>query len=290
MYRINTGRALRLGSVLKRHGEPLIDVLEQNDPQLRAIRIIATSNGCRVAAVSAVANALVSYQLVGRGEDYWMETAQSIAASKAGSLRDLAEFFQSFLSYGSRYNRLALGAKKKRVTRFLSSQLALELWEKPDSYAMNLRLLDERLARVMRQEPGDKTIVFAVKMYYYVARACGWSVGEIYGIPIPCDRRVCLVTLTSRIVDNKAPCVSRGDVAALMSRYKRLAIEAWRIVEEASRIPCIRLDALVWLLAPLAYGKDPAVFTRDARALTIPADSLAAVARELFLRKPCRAT
>ncbi len=284
----------RIQELARRIGEKslvLIDWLETVDPQFKAVTQIVDAHGCGVAATAVVANALISYQLTGRGEDYWRGFGEALSRYNVPSISSLLGFFEQFLDT-TRYNRMAVSAKKMRVRRFLGSSVAAKLWRDPLVYAEEIRRLPRELSKAMRQDETSKTIVFAAKMYYYVAKACGARVMDLTGIAIPCDRRICLMTLTSGVVARRgAVCVEKKHVYELMGRYREVAVEAWRIFETLSGIPCIRLDALLWLLARFAWEKDPfTAITREYGPPPLARESFTLLVREFTARRLCRDT
>ena len=83
-------------------------------------------------------------------------------------------------------------------------------------------------------------------MYYYVCRACGASVGG--EIPIPVDRRVAYVSLSSCLIRGCSSTLSVCSRDLIKPRYRRHVISAWMEVSRKSGIPSYNLDSVVWVL------------------------------------------
>lgn len=68
------------------------------------------------------------------------------------------------------------------------------------NYLGDLVSLWRLLSKVTNTRGDEKTIVFAVKMAYYVGRACGLDVSAPMEIPIPVDYRVTVITICSGLM------------------------------------------------------------------------------------------
>ncbi len=248
MYIVDRERASCIGRLVKSISG-FIDLLEENDPQYKAVIELVKNMGSGNAVVVIIANALVSYQLSSRGEDYWRGLAEWFSKYSGAYIDDLEKLYmihRSFLE-NTKYNRMGLVAKIKRLGIFYHSIIAKNLYNNPFTYCGDLSRLVDQLARILNANRESKTIVFSAKMYYYYCRVHG---RKVHGdIPIPVDRRNALLSLTSCIVRG-----CRGEfrkcVLELMSnKYRRVVIDAWKIVSIRSGIPMYRLDSLTWLVA-----------------------------------------
>jgi DNA-(apurinic or apyrimidinic site) lyase len=210
-----------------------VDVVELADPQYHAVKLIAEKYG-EEGLVWVVANALVSYRLTARGEEYWLEFARSLVDKKPTPDKIL-EFFREFLPK-SRGNRMLITQKLKRLEK------ALPVLSKISSTPLEYRKLSKLVQEIAAQlngRPYEKTIVFAAKMAYYFFKAMRVSV-EDKDIPLPIDARIGLITSTSRIVyESPTRIIARPENA----------IKAWHLVSERSSIPTLHLDAIIWLPA-----------------------------------------
>jgi DNA-(apurinic or apyrimidinic site) lyase len=74
------------------------------------------------------------------------------------------EFFKDFLP-NSRGNKRFVETKINRLMRL--SPFLDKFFGNEEYYYENMEVLQLQLAKVMNQKKEDKTIVFAVKMFYY---------------------------------------------------------------------------------------------------------------------------
>lgn len=234
--RVRRDRVEALAEALSRVSPGAVEVIELSDPQYGAVRRIAKRHGGPGVAL-VVANALVSYKLSLPGEEYWNEFADAaVEAETPRTSDDVIAFMERFLS-SSKGNRVLVAQKLSRIRRAKS---VLEvLVKQPDTYTMLSRLVGD-LSRSLGGRGDEKTIVFAAKMAYYYYRALGLD-ADTHGIPLPIDRRMALLTSTSRLIE--AP------PSRIMTRLRREALQAWSMVADSSGIGMLHLDALVWLPA-----------------------------------------
>lgn len=220
------------------------------DAQYRAIRSLYSSTRNKwLTALVAISNALISYKLSGFGEEYWVEVASFFSRRRIDGVSKLIEEYKYFLENFSKYNRIGIKVKEARLEKFLRSNVAAELYKNPCIYAVNQGSLVKKLAHLMKQNAVDKTMAFAGKMYYYAASIICPNASPDSGVPMPIDGRIAYVTLISGLVkpiNNDAPLVKHK--ALILGKYKGVAVDAWRRISEISRVPCIIIDTVVWLL------------------------------------------
>ncbi len=231
-------RARRVAEALAEVPVAALDVVEASDPQFQAVGRLLRVHGLGPAAALVAANALVSYRLTSTGEEYWTEFAGYMASR--GSPRSGAEavrLMEEFLR-GSRGNRRLLEQKLNRLRR--AAPLLDRLLRSPLDY-LDLRRLVREAASVLGARGDEKTIVFAAKMLHYLYRAAGLEPRGGEEIPPPIDRRMALLTSTSRLVE--------ASPSEIMTRRRRDAVAAWLEVARLSGIPALRIDAVVWLPA-----------------------------------------
>jgi len=241
VYRVNRGRVEAAASYLaEAEVQELLDEAEAVDPQMRAVEEIARRYGrFSAAAFYTLGVATISYQLSARGEIHW-----NLAASYArgNQLEDLRRFASTSPSL-----RFARSARLSRVDKLARLWPSFEA--KVDEYARNLELLRQDVARALGAAADSKTVVFAVKMFYYTAKAFGLRVNLPREIPLPVDRRVCLISLTSGVVEGGPPTLEGA--RRLLASAPRLVAAAWSDACAPSGVPPLKLDALLWLLGGL---------------------------------------
>lgn len=187
--------------------------VEEQDRQFKALRkLYEKIKNQELFLKLTVINALLSYQLQMKGEDYWKRFSEFF------SEKPKVEAFPEFLG---KFNRRFLGAKLKR---FEKVKLCVEeLFKKysVEDFGENLKLLVDELSGCLNQRRDAKTVVFAAKMYMYGYRIVfGEDPKGLEEIDIPLD-----------------------------SRLKKLlpTVEEWRELSRRLGIPPIHLDAIVWV-------------------------------------------
>jgi DNA-(apurinic or apyrimidinic site) lyase len=216
-----------------------LDAIEASDPQFQAVRSIAARHG-GVAVAIVVANAIVSYRLNLAGENYWLTYAswwRTVATPRTGAeiVRAVAEFLSS-----SKVPSIVQKVKRLRRVETLLDQL-IQLAEEGTRF--NLVEVKNMLSRALKATGYEKTIFFAVKMLYYACKALKLEVEGVDSqeLLIPLDRRLAVITSSSGIL-----AASPDDIYA---KLRVQAVRAWRDVALLSKIPPLRLDALIWLPA-----------------------------------------
>jgi len=177
-----------------------------------------------------MANALICYQLSGKGEDYWEEFAKTVEAIKdLDDDTELKNFLINFVSQ-SKNNKRLFNAKQKRIEKFFGFYNAFV--GKSKMYYDNMELLAKDLASIMKQDKNAKTIVFAIKMFSYGARNVFGYVNYFpTSLAIPLDSRLEKIYLT---YINK-------------SFYTKKDIQTFYVdLSKKLQIPQLHLDALLW--------------------------------------------
>ena len=287
--RVDAARVEALASALRPLGVEGAKNIERGDPQFHAVSRLAEALGSPgLAAVLTVANALVSYRLTLPGEEYWAEFAEAASTSYTRGRPRLSQFFAEFLP-ASRGNRYLARQKVARIRRFESSGLPGLIESRFDEYASPEGLLKlwKSLANLFGGRE-SKTVVFAVKMFYYVAITVNPGLTAPAEILIPVDLRVALLAATSGIVGDGG---WKDAWKAGYGRERKTVLRAWRRVSEASRIPLLHLDAVIWLAGRAAREgryRGPRVRERAVDLLsrysrnTLRREVLARLAEELF--------
>ncbi|MFZ8791817.1 MAG: N-glycosylase/DNA lyase [Thermosphaera aggregans] len=268
---VDSRRARELSGIFKQLA-PFVEVVERSDPQYRAVEKLTRIRGCDQAAVLVIANALVSYQLNVRGEEYWQYFVDHTAFVKDSPEQVMIDF----LSH-NKYNKRLLRQKMARVKSFFRTKLYRELITDGLKYCSSLESLRDFLLKELSSSQFSKTVLFAVKMYNYVCSSCG---REVKGdVDLPIDLRNATLSVWSCIVKGCS-----GDVHVCAEKLMReplrtLLINAWRIVCRESGIPCVKLDALTWLITGLLRdsGLNPVEARRRALetlGIEIPVEAL----------------
>ncbi|MCD6324578.1 MAG: N-glycosylase/DNA lyase, partial [Desulfurococcales archaeon] len=232
----NEGRIRRVAEAFKRHSKAL-DILESKDPQMRCAETLVSSCGVETAAQLMGMNALVSYMIPVRGEEFWtsfMEFAVKMCRNR-GALEIVEEFTKQ-------HNRFSLTAKLCRIKEFGKC-----VADNQPPYK-DLGEYWKFLRTCLHAEGVEKTIAFSVKMVYYVLKSAGLNPQIPEWIPLPADRRAAAVTLTSGcVLPTPKDLNSLRSLAKDLFRKASLIREVWSSVGEMSGIPPLRLDVAVWL-------------------------------------------
>lgn len=161
--------------------------IEENDRQFLALKklweYIADKE---IYLLLVVANSLICYQLSWKWEDYWEEFSEyfsKIKINKIGLIIQLIEFLKQ-----SKNNKRLLDIKINRIKKLENFINNFE-W-KWEFFYKNMLNLRDKLALNMRQKNNSKTIVFAIKMFWYWARNFFEFVEYPKEIFIPIDSRL----------------------------------------------------------------------------------------------------
>lgn len=237
-YTVDRANLERLASLFRYPDvQQLVDVAEEVDPQARAVESILRRYGSfEKAALYITGIAAISYMLSAKGEEHWAFAAQQASSDPAADLLKFASSSPS-VNFGRE-------ARLKRVKKLLEHERFF--YSRIGQYSADLSTLRNDLASILNADRDAKTVVFAVKMFYYSAKKAGISVKVPLEIPIPVDRRVCLISLLSGVVRGGEP-TSQG-ARVLLSKAPGLVRQAWDAVGRESGVPPLRIDALLWLL------------------------------------------
>ncbi len=268
------------GALALARPEDILVLEEEADPQYKAAQRIAGRLGRGNAVVAVMLVALVSYRLAMKGEEWWSCLASHAGSWRIESLDDVYRGVRSFLEEcpGA---ALAREAKARRLERAFKEgrSLWMELQARPGLVRREPGRIAGSLARVLGQEPWRKTIVFSVKMGVYAARPPGDRRPVASGVPLPVDTRVACVSYSSGIT-SMSP--------SRIMQKPRPVVDAWRRVEEASGIPALHIDTILWLAGDRIRGRSVAEARRMVSSMLAPYLGLVAykIAQELAWR-PC---
>jgi DNA-(apurinic or apyrimidinic site) lyase len=201
-------------------------------------------------AVTMVTLGLNDFQLKGKADEvYWPRIQNILGNSEAPAtpgqlIAILKPFYQA-----ERLNEL----KSNRLDRFLKSELVNSLWPATPRYiAEEFEAIWMSLSILMNQEPGAKTIVFAMKclgISLLMYREYGFDFSRI---PIPVDSRI--EALTQEVASKEFK--GRQDIQDFWSEI------LWELKKELPRLSMIHLESLCWQIGTLSYSEMRAYFER----------------------------
>ena len=240
-HRINEERLEFIAEILSGLGLHRILMLEEEDPQYTSVGRVWRAQGTGPTAVLAVLNALVSYRLAMRGEDWWDCWADYHSRNRyEARLAVLASAELGFLE-NCRGSIVQKEAKKRRVK--LATQNCRDTLEtlllKPKLLRESGLWLVRGLARGLKARENAKTIVFSAKMAYYALRQEEGRVPAPRDVDIPVDVRVACFLYSTGIVD--------AETYRDLVRSPATAQKAVRLISQQTGIPPLNLDTVFWL-------------------------------------------
>ncbi len=176
-----------------------------------------------------IINSLLSYQLSWKWEDRWKEFWEYVF-SNFDKFDNILEY-KNFLA-NSKNNRRLLNMKLKRFDKII---WFFENYKKIDDYIFfydNMELLNKELAKYLKQKLDAKTVVFAVKMFWYACRVVLEKTNTYpYSIKIPLDSRI-------------------KKIYELNNKWKYSDNEVLNYFDKLSQkynIPPLHMDTLLWV-------------------------------------------
>ncbi len=217
--------------ILKKYSIEDILVLEKQDRQFLAIkRLFKKLKNQEYFLPLIITNALISYQLSSKWEDYWEEFSRE--ASKFDfqenkfKLNLLKNFFKEFLPQ-SKWNKRLLNITKTRINKILN--FLEKIINKEQYFYKNILEFQDLLSKNMKQKKDDKTIVFTIKMFYFWARIKFKKIVLLpFEINLPIDSRI--IKLTKKFNNSN---LSTKDF--------------WLYISKKINIPSLHLDAFLWI-------------------------------------------
>ncbi|MFB6469981.1 MAG: N-glycosylase/DNA lyase [Vulcanisaeta sp. AZ3] len=233
-----------IASTLHELGIEWIRKFEEKDPQFLAIkRLCDVTHDLGVTLKLTILNALISYQLTGKGEDHWNYFANYFISNKPSDLcRDFTNYTMSS-KYLARYK----ASRIKRINTVCPKLIKLDLTDYIKDLVKLWRLINE----IVGGSGDEKTIVFSVKMAYYVSRTCGHSIEVPMEIPIPVDYRVTVITICSGLININNEKSATELAKEIMIKRKKEIQEIWSDIAKSSGVPPLNLDSVVWVLGGL---------------------------------------
>ena len=278
-------RITAVSEVFKALGLEKIRKFELLDPQMRVAEKIASACG-ETAAVLLAVNAVVSYMIPFKGEEYWRLFGEFVVRECPDTYREIVRVIEEFTK---RHNRLYLDAKLKRIKKLATCRELAHMVTGGD-----LSKYWRTLAACLDSKPDSKTVVFSVKMAYYGLAALGKGPALPKDAPIPVDRRVAIITVTSGMIKPQGRRITdyavMRQLSVVLLRKARLVKEVWRTVSEYSDIPQLHLDAPVWVIGGYASAGSKSVvlemMERDGIADAVGREELWQLIHELLHELP----
>ncbi len=234
-YRTNEGKVEKVKEILRELGVECARIIEEKvDLQFDALKSLHRNlRDDELFIKLVIANSIVSYQLSGKGEDWWWEFSRYFSSHPPGE--GIVEAYSKFLP-ASRTNRRLVDGKLSRLKKLEPFLDSLNIDDLRDYYFSGMVKLRGELAGALGSRKSAKTIVFAVKMFGYAGRiAFGEFVPYPMEIEIPEDVRI--KAYTKRITNEPA-------------------VSFWGRVSNETGVPPLHIDSILW---PVLGGKDEVV-------------------------------
>ncbi|MDD2907641.1 MAG: N-glycosylase/DNA lyase [Candidatus Gracilibacteria bacterium] len=199
--------------------------LEETDRQFIALKKLIENNKSKEETLALViANSIICYQLSGTGENYWEEFS-SYFLDKEITFDNIIGELSDFMIQ-SKNNKRFIDTKINRLKKL--EFFLRDFSGKGEYFYSHMLELRDILANIMNQKKDAKTIVFAVKMFGYIAR-------NIY-VFIPYPKEI-FIPIDSRLTN-------------LFEKYKEDYTDINKFYLDLSivlDIALLHLDAIVWI-------------------------------------------
>lgn len=248
MLKTNFDRVNALAMVFSELGIDKIRVFEDIDPQYHAIRYAVNKCGALLLDYVFYINALNAYKLMTRGEVFWQKYAEYVA-QHCDMLLDIDHVINLVKEFTYRFNNYAYEFKIRRLQKIEKCVNLRKLMDSKDYLG-----LAKETARCLGTSYSVKTIVFAVKILYYVHRAQGENTILPFDLPIPVDRRVAGISYTSGMIDLSA--LNNLDPVEVVMRNAGTIRHLWSVIARTSGIPALHIDSVVWYFGKFLKVQD----------------------------------
>lgn len=222
-----------------------VSIFEDIDPQYQAVKYALENCDEKLTSYAFYINALLAYRLRVSGEEFWSDFAEYLNRN----CKNIENFYQLVDLVGnftSKFNNYAYDQKIKRLNRLRYCMDITDTIDRGD-----VQELAKRTAECLNSSAESKTIVFSVKMVYYVHKARGRRIILPFELPIPVDKRVAFITYTSGLIDSNV-----DDVVSLLFRKPDVVRKVWLMVSLKSNIPSLNIDAVIWYFGKFSRYRD----------------------------------
>lgn len=180
-----------------------------------------------------IQTALISFQLSWKWENWWWEISNKILVDIDFLENPCSiEKWESFL-LSCKNNRRLMNTKLTRLKKIILCYNKFNSIEKINYFYENMQELNIILSQIMNQNKISKTILFAVKMFWYWSRIIFEKfIPYPYEVQIPIDSRLEKIYFSQNL----------GNIASkkeILEYFNKLSIE--------NNIPPLHLDWLLWI-------------------------------------------
>ncbi|MEM1559925.1 MAG: N-glycosylase/DNA lyase [Ignisphaera sp.] len=222
-----------------------VSIFEDIDPQYQVVKYALENCDERLTSYAFYINALLAYRLRISGEEFWSNFAEYLTRN-CKSIENFYQVVDLVGNFTSRFNNYAYYQKIKRLNKLRYCMDVNDVIDRGD-----IQELAKRTAECLNSSVESKTVVFSVKMVYYVHKARGKRIILPFELPIPVDKRVAFVTYTSGLIESNA-----NDVVSLLFRKPNVVRKVWLMVSLKSNIPSLNIDAVIWYFGKFSQYRD----------------------------------
>lgn len=242
---MNFQRIDKVASVFNVLGIKGVGIFENVDPQYLAVKYALKNCGEKITSYAFYVNALLAYRLRISGEKFWSKFAEHLV-QECRNIKDFHQAIDFVRNFTSRYNSYAYDQKIKRLDKLKHCVNLAYFIDRGDPLK-----IAKTASKCLNSSIEAKTMVFSVKMVYYVHKACGRTIALPFELPIPVDKRVAFITYTSGIVESNA-----DNVVSLLFRKPDIVRNVWSTISLKSGIPPLNIDAVVWYFGKFSRLRD----------------------------------
>lgn len=235
---IDTNRVQDLANIFKELGINGVKIFEDIDPQYQSISDTVAKCTKELIDVAFYINALNTYKLKMKGEDYWRKYADFIV-KHCNELLNYNQLIELVKKFTYIYNNYAYDYKLRRLQKIKVCNKLIDLI-KDKKY---LELARET-AKCLNTSMVLKTIVFAVKIAYYVHKAQGYRYLLPFELPIPVDIRVTYISYMSGLL--RADKEINKQLINKTYRNTNIIRYVWSKIAGLSQIPALHIDSVIW--------------------------------------------
>lgn len=238
---INRDRVYKIAEVFRDLGINGVKRFEDIDQQYLAIKHALERCSQSTVIRTFYANALIAYKLRVLGEIFWKAFADHVISNcHSNDSNDLEFVIKLVEDFTYRFNNYLAEQKIRRLRRIANCN---KLW----SLLYTGRYVDlaKETARCLKTSVDAKTIVFSIKILYFVHRAQGLDIILPSELPIPVDRRVAYITYMSKLIDITNSYENKYLTDLLLKNSKTIK-KVWSAIASETDIPPLHIDSVLW--------------------------------------------
>lgn len=283
MINVNYDRVYEVAEVFEELGIDGVKKFEDVDQQYHAVKRALEKCSQDFIGHIFYINALLAYKLKMVGEVFWETFANHVVNNCIGDILNHRELVVKLIEdFTYRFNNYLIEQKIRRLRRIAACN---KLWSLLDTR----RYIDlaKETAKCLKTSANTKTVVFSIKMLYYVHRAQGLDTVLPFELPIPVDRRVVYITYMSGLIDITSNNYKYKYLVDALLKNADVIKKVWSIIALESRVPPLHIDSVVWYFGKYNYVKsidEVLIEIDDILYKSLGEDLVKRLVKELFYR------